>query len=102
MDAGARLPDLRQDARGKGDVMHSRCLMSPRLHNSAPICVLQTGAEDYTPARIKGAHRALEKMGLRPDGNQWLADNVCGLIQTSDPCCAAVLGLLIPLSLAHA
>jgi len=37
----------------------------------------KTGAEDYAPARVKGAHRALEKMGLRPDGKQWLADNVC-------------------------
>merc|ERR1719506_1514736 len=37
----------------------------------------KTNAEEYVPARIKGAHRALEKMGLRSDGKQWLADNVC-------------------------
>merc|ERR1719409_1531158 len=37
----------------------------------------KTNAEEYAPARIKGAHRALEKMGLRSDGKQWLADNVC-------------------------
>ena len=31
----------------------------------------------YGPARVKGAHRALEKMALRMDGKQWNANNVC-------------------------
>ena len=79
MRAGTRLPGFRQDAGGEGDCMLS--LASCRLvslYNFAPMHVSQTGAEDFNPARIKGAHRALEKMGLRPDGMQWLADNVCG------------------------
>ena len=70
---------------------------SARLFTEFSLCSLlrQTNAEEYAPARIKGAHRALEKMGLRSDGKQWLADNVCGPIQPSDPrllrgCCPAV------------
>ena len=41
-------------------------------------------------------------MGLRSDGKQWLADNVCGPIQTSDPHCAAAVQLLLACPFAHA
>ena len=60
-------------------ISHYLSTMPQKIIPRSVSFVLQTGAEEYTPARIKGAHRALEKMGLRSDGRQWMADNVCGL-----------------------
>ena len=45
---------------------------------------VKTGGETFVPAKIKGVHRALEKMALRESANRWLPDN-CPLIRRTFP-----------------